>query len=328
MPSRPVVMGKNPANHVFVDWDVECQGDLLRDSRTAPVGITSFRRPRARVLRSVPSGRASDSDPGRTSMRYFWLVAELPQLRQRSALSVPPMASQSADIGGDRNQDRPLRSPVPSVRGKANRHPSPRVFGSHVVLDDGRSRTQAARFQNLLQQPSHPYLTGRANAGYVRVPNRKSPLISLATSLPIPISDTKGCLTFQRLGRTAVSGQPLQKPGLKSGVCVLGCSAFRGSDRFTTTVSIRQRLVLPAWIGPSSPCMLQLDDSESRLLLRCGRLILGFLKALSEPEWRGCCRTLWYPLRLLQNCRWRRGRESFGWPVLRPDLVAPCRWFV
>jgi glycogen debranching enzyme len=40
--SRPVVMGENPANHVFVDFDVERQGDLLGDSRTAPVGITSL----------------------------------------------------------------------------------------------------------------------------------------------------------------------------------------------------------------------------------------------------------------------------------------------
>ena len=38
--SRPVVMEENPANHVFVDLDVERQGDLLCDSRTAPVGIT------------------------------------------------------------------------------------------------------------------------------------------------------------------------------------------------------------------------------------------------------------------------------------------------
>ncbi len=38
--SRPVVTGENPANHVFVDLDVERQGHLLCDSRTAPVGIT------------------------------------------------------------------------------------------------------------------------------------------------------------------------------------------------------------------------------------------------------------------------------------------------
>jgi hypothetical protein len=33
-------MGENPSHHVFVHWDVEHQGDLLSDSRTAPVGIT------------------------------------------------------------------------------------------------------------------------------------------------------------------------------------------------------------------------------------------------------------------------------------------------
>jgi len=38
--SRPVVMAENPSNHVFVDLDVERQGDLLGDSRTAPIGIT------------------------------------------------------------------------------------------------------------------------------------------------------------------------------------------------------------------------------------------------------------------------------------------------
>ena len=38
--SRSVVTGENPANYVFVDLDVERQGDLLCDSRRAPVGIT------------------------------------------------------------------------------------------------------------------------------------------------------------------------------------------------------------------------------------------------------------------------------------------------
>ena len=38
--SRPVVMAENPSNHVLVDLDVERQGDLLGDSRTAPAGIT------------------------------------------------------------------------------------------------------------------------------------------------------------------------------------------------------------------------------------------------------------------------------------------------
>jgi hypothetical protein len=50
------------------------------------------------------------------------LDAEVRQLRQRSALSVPPMASQSTDTGSDRNQVHPLRSSVTSVCGKASRH--------------------------------------------------------------------------------------------------------------------------------------------------------------------------------------------------------------
>jgi hypothetical protein len=33
-------MGENPSNNVFVDWDLEPHGNLLRDSRTAPAGIT------------------------------------------------------------------------------------------------------------------------------------------------------------------------------------------------------------------------------------------------------------------------------------------------
>ena len=37
--SRPVVIGKNPSNHVFVDLDLK-RHDLLGLSRTAPVGIT------------------------------------------------------------------------------------------------------------------------------------------------------------------------------------------------------------------------------------------------------------------------------------------------
>src|SRR5438876_6977969 len=75
------------------------------------------------------------------------LDVEVSELRQRSTLSVPPMASQSACTGVDGNQVHTLPSPVPSIRGTADRHPSPRVFGSPVVLDDVRSRKEAARFQ-------------------------------------------------------------------------------------------------------------------------------------------------------------------------------------
>ena len=40
--SRPVVTCENSANHVFVDLDVERQGDLLCDSRTAQLGLRCF----------------------------------------------------------------------------------------------------------------------------------------------------------------------------------------------------------------------------------------------------------------------------------------------
>jgi len=99
--------------------------------------------------------------------------------------------------------------------------------GSHLILDDGRSRKQTARSQDLLQQPSHAQLTGRANAGYARVTtNLQSPLVSMAATLSSPLSDTGGCLISQRFALAAVSGRPLQKPRMKSsGVCVLSCAA-------------------------------------------------------------------------------------------------------
>ena len=36
---RPIVAGENPSNNVFVDGEVESQGNLLSNSRTAPGGI-------------------------------------------------------------------------------------------------------------------------------------------------------------------------------------------------------------------------------------------------------------------------------------------------
>ena len=36
---RPIVTGENPSNHIFVNGNVESQGNLLSNSRTAPGGI-------------------------------------------------------------------------------------------------------------------------------------------------------------------------------------------------------------------------------------------------------------------------------------------------
>jgi hypothetical protein len=163
------------------------------------------------------------------------LDAEVPELRQRSTLSFPPMASQFANTGGDRNQVHPLRSAVPSVRGKANRDPSTRVFGSPVVLDNGRPRKQAARFQDLLQQPSHAYIPGRANAGDSCVTtNRKSSLVSMATSLSGPLPDTGGCLILAKTrARCDIRSTSANLPRKHS--VFLHRSVLRGSDRFTAT---------------------------------------------------------------------------------------------
>src|SRR5215469_8663527 len=168
------------------------------------------------------------------------------------------MASQPPDTGRDRNQVRPLRSTVSSVRGKANRHRSTGVFGSHFVLGCGGSRKQAARFQDLLQQPSHPYLNGRANAESACVTtNRKSPLLPMATSLSILISDTSGWRDFPKtLDRSGIRSTLGRLPMKSSGACVRGCCALRGSDRFTPTVSIRQRQGLKS---------LTLDLSNSKI---------------------------------------------------------------
>ena len=58
----------------------------------------------------------------------------------------------------------PYVPPVPFLCGTADRHDSTRVFGSHVVLDDGGSGEQAARFQDIFQCVSLAHWTGRENA--------------------------------------------------------------------------------------------------------------------------------------------------------------------
>ena len=108
--------------------------------------------------------------------------------------------------------------------------------------------------------------------------NRQSPLVSMATSLSGPLSETGGCLISQRFALAAVSGRPLQKPRMKSsGVCVLNCSAFGGSDRFTAAVSIRLRQeAIVSCLRNDLDC--ESDPSAHgpllhMLLLRCGMSI-------------------------------------------------------
>jgi hypothetical protein len=63
----------------------------------------------------------------------------------------------------------------------------------------------------------------------------------MAAPLSILISDPNGCLTFQIFGLTVVSGQACKNLEWNHAVCALfGCSAFRGSDRFTVTKSVQK----------------------------------------------------------------------------------------
>src|SRR5215468_10093870 len=162
------------------------------------------------------------------------------------------MASQPPDTGRDRNQVRPLRSTVSSVRGEAYRHRSTGVFGSYFVLDCGGSRNEAARFHDLLQQPSHPYLNGRANAESACVTtNRKSTLVSMATSLSNLISDTSGCVIFRRLSIAPVSGQPWEDFQLNHLVL-----AFVVAARFADPIVSLQPYQFARDTFPASHCSL------------------------------------------------------------------------
>jgi hypothetical protein len=199
-----------------------------------------------------PSRSGDESESHRTLRTRTDKTSEALVRRQRTydllteSLTLDQLCGVRSDNAAVRNCLRGLERHITGIATK--RHPSTRVFGSHVVLDDGRSGKQAPRIQDLLQQPPPASVTGRANAGDAPVTtNGKSPLISMATPLWSPIPDTSRCLTFQRLSSLRYR-QSLQKPRMRiiesSCVCVLSCNAFRRSDRFTATVSIRQRQLL------------------------------------------------------------------------------------
>src|SRR4030095_405133 len=105
------------------------------------------------------------------------------------------MGSQSANPDRSRNQDGAVCSPVSSVRGAADWEGSKGVFGSHVILDDCRSRKQATGVPGLLQQLSNPSLIGGKNTRQERsTTSRESEVLSTAT-----LPDTDRCLSLRRL---------------------------------------------------------------------------------------------------------------------------------
>jgi hypothetical protein len=61
--------------------------------------------------------------------------ADVSQLGPRSAVTVPPVAGESADSRRERSEDRAVRAALASVRGTADWHHPSRMSGPHAVLD-------------------------------------------------------------------------------------------------------------------------------------------------------------------------------------------------
>ena len=81
---------------------------------------------------------------------------------------------------------------------QVNRHPPPRVPGPAPVLDNRRSREQAARFQDLFQPSSRAYRTlGPTTRGRTAGADREAPIVPMGISLPRPVSNTDSCLIPQ-----------------------------------------------------------------------------------------------------------------------------------
>src|SRR4029450_7051018 len=129
------------------------------------------------------------------------------------------MASQSANPGGSGNQDGAIHSLVSSVRGEADRDDSARVFGSHVILDDRRSRKQAAGVPGLLQWSSYPSVTGGTNTRSGRDGAStccRSPLLSMAIPLSRSVSDSDRCMIIRKILVSAVRrelGKAIRRAG-------------------------------------------------------------------------------------------------------------------
>src|ERR1700722_8851237 len=152
------------------------------------------------------------------------------------------MASQSADPGGNKNQDRPY---VPLS------HPFvERLIGTirREYLDHMVCWTSADLENKLLDFKTYynHHRTHHSREG--RTPETPAPhtVANLRSfrwqaHCRAPIPDTGGCLIFQRVALAAMSRSPWAKTRNEIiHVGVLHRSAFRESRRFTASVSIRQ----------------------------------------------------------------------------------------
>jgi hypothetical protein len=115
-------------------------------------------------------------------------------------MTVCPVASQSADTGGERDQNRPLCSSshsfVERLIGTIRREYLDRtLFWTTADLEN-----KLLDFQTYFNEASRACWARRANAGTrhaVTAASRRSSLLWLATPLPRPLSHANSCLTLQ-----------------------------------------------------------------------------------------------------------------------------------
>ncbi len=115
--------------------------------------------------------------------------AEVPQLRQRSAVPVLLMAGQPAGAVCDRDQECSLCSDVASVCRTVDRHPATRMLGLDTVLVRARPGTETVRIPGLLQCSSGACVVGRTDASPETEGCRNAQPLPLGRALPRTLSD-------------------------------------------------------------------------------------------------------------------------------------------
>ena len=115
--------------------------------------------------------------------------AEIPQLRQRSAVPLLAMAGQPAGAGRDRGQECSLCSDVASVCRKVDRHAATRMLGSDAVLVRARPGTETVRIPALLQCSSGACVIAGTDASPETEGCRNAQPLPLGRALPRALSD-------------------------------------------------------------------------------------------------------------------------------------------
>ncbi len=107
--SRPVVMGENPANHVFVDFDVERQRRSVGRFTDSPSGdyVASFPTTTRMSSARGPFGPGLRRRFGEKSIRYFRLLMALSRPSRVEGFTT--IAVRSRRVGRIKNAIQPAR---------------------------------------------------------------------------------------------------------------------------------------------------------------------------------------------------------------------------